>query len=76
MPMVLSACVATLATQDLLEALQKPTPKTPFAKTNYTRHTTLISIAVLFNIIPKAEEKNQLTGATDGGGRWLLNHTK
>ena len=31
MPIVLSAGVATLAAQHLVEAIQKPTPNTPFA---------------------------------------------
>ena len=56
MPIVLSAGVATLAAQDLMEALKHLTPNAPFAKINDTHHTALRNLAELFNIINTGEE--------------------
>ena len=79
MPRVLSADADTLAAQDLVEALQKPTSNAPFETINNTHHAALINQAELFNIIPKAAEKNQPTDIMDGvgrGKRWQPNQTK
>ena len=51
------ADAATLAAQYLVEALKQPTPNTPFSTINNTRHTTLIKLAVLFNLITKVAEQ-------------------
>ena len=56
MPRVLSADADTLAAQDLVEALQKPTSNAPFETINDTHHAALISMVELFNIIPKSAE--------------------
>ena len=56
-PRVLFDHAGTLASKDLVEALQNPTPDTPFATINETNYATLRIIAELFNIIPKAAEQ-------------------
>ena len=76
---VLSADTDTPAAQDLVEALKKPTSNAPFETINNTHHAALINQAELFNIIPKAAEKNQPTDIMDGvgrGKRWQPNQTK
>ena len=57
MPRVSSANAATLAARDLIEALQKTAPNAPFVKINDTHNEALISLAELFNIIPKSGEQ-------------------
>ena len=57
MSRVLSADAATLAARYLVEALKNLTPNKPFAKINDTHHTSLRSLAEIFNIIPKVAEK-------------------
>ena len=55
-PRVLSADADTLAAQDLVEALKKPTSNALFETINDTHHAALISLVWLFNIIPKSAE--------------------
>ena len=56
-PRAFSSYSATLAEQYLVEALQNPTPNTPFATINETNHTALRSLSESFNIIPKVVEQ-------------------
>ena len=62
-PIVSSADAATLAALDLVEALQNPTPNTPFEKFNDKNHTALINLAEVLNIIP-IYDKYKLTRLT------------
>ena len=54
---VLYANAAMLSAQDLVEALQNPTPNAHFSTINDTYHTALINLEELFNVIPKEAEK-------------------
>ena len=65
MLIVSSADAATISAQNLVEALQNPSPNAPFATINDTHHETLRSLVELFNIIPKAAEQ-QSTNRHDG----------
>ena len=67
MPRMLSTDATTLSVRYLVEALQKPTPNAPFKTINDTHHTALIIMEELFNIIPKAAEKQS---TNRHNGRW------